>query len=320
MRLGVPRYLRGGRCQRDLVPIAADELRRKVDHYKTNRDGVGYSAGRFITKDPMGYPDGPNGYGFVGGDPVNGCDPTGLYEEDVHKYLTLFLARSAGFNQEDATLIARNTQALDEDERDAMYGGWNPYNMTQYHFVSPQRLRELKSLAYAGGSLNTFMLNGVGEYLHALEDTYAHQQNDDRRVFGDYYHDFSPIDIGHGGHFHKPDWTWGVRSQLAMQMAEDVFRQLTSLCSIYRSSCNALPFSAIANRVSNFVNHEPPLAVTAQFGLVATVDVDSYVDKVRELGLEMDPVDIRKRAGKSGTWSSTLFDSVNAPGAKYPPR
>ena len=36
--------------------------------------------GRFITADPMGYPDGPNGYAFGGGDTVNGRDPMGLME------------------------------------------------------------------------------------------------------------------------------------------------------------------------------------------------------------------------------------------------
>jgi RHS repeat-associated protein len=35
--------------------------------------------GRFITADPLGYVDGPNGYGFVKNDPVNGGDPFGLF-------------------------------------------------------------------------------------------------------------------------------------------------------------------------------------------------------------------------------------------------
>ncbi len=36
--------------------------------------------GRFITADPLGYPDGPSGYGFGAGDAVNGRDPMGLQE------------------------------------------------------------------------------------------------------------------------------------------------------------------------------------------------------------------------------------------------
>lgn len=37
--------------------------------------------GRFISMDPLGYVDGPNAYGFVKNDPVNGRDPLGLQQE-----------------------------------------------------------------------------------------------------------------------------------------------------------------------------------------------------------------------------------------------
>ncbi len=35
-------------------------------------------AGRFLQNDPVGYGDGPNMYGYVHGDPINGSDPSGL--------------------------------------------------------------------------------------------------------------------------------------------------------------------------------------------------------------------------------------------------
>ena len=35
--------------------------------------------GRFLQTDPVGYAAGPNWYNYVGGDPVNGTDPSGLF-------------------------------------------------------------------------------------------------------------------------------------------------------------------------------------------------------------------------------------------------
>jgi RHS repeat-associated protein len=45
------------------------------------------ATGRWLTRDPIGYNGGINLYGYVGGDPVNRSDPSGLKPGDKYKSL-----------------------------------------------------------------------------------------------------------------------------------------------------------------------------------------------------------------------------------------
>lgn len=252
-------------------------------------DGVSQT---FLAPDAMGYEDSSNLYAYTAGDPVNGSDPTGLYEEDVHRHLTVFLALKAGFNFTAALRIGAETEALDLDARDAMYGGGaNNANMISYHFVSPRRLLDMRHQALTGSVLNDQSFRAIGEFLHAWEDSYSHQESPDRRDFQQQYHDKHPVtrqDIGHGRHKHRPDWTWD-RSKLTLQMAEATYNQLVALCAPYRDQCKGTPqpFSTFRSQVERFAEFEPALYNDVYPAAIdiTVPDVASYEAKVRILGL-----------------------------------
>ena len=94
------------------------------------------AVGRFGKADPFSakQQSGANLYAYCEDDPVNSVDPKGLYEIDVHQYITRYMAEKAGFDQPDAIKVGMSAQELDEDWRSAtsllpvpIATGW--YNM-----------------------------------------------------------------------------------------------------------------------------------------------------------------------------------------------
>jgi hypothetical protein len=51
----------------------------------------------------------------VNNDPLNKLDPLGLYQSDIHYYMTFFLAVAAGVPAEDARIIALAAQYIDDN-------------------------------------------------------------------------------------------------------------------------------------------------------------------------------------------------------------
>ncbi|MFP6819696.1 DUF6765 family protein, partial [Acinetobacter sp.] len=105
------------------------------------------TIGRYLTPDPMGTVDGLNPYLYVGNNPLNKVDPYGLYQTDMHYYMTYFLAITAGIDSDNARRIALATQFVDTNDNTSPYddeagAGKSLYNnyMTErlqyYHFTN----------------------------------------------------------------------------------------------------------------------------------------------------------------------------------------
>ena len=189
-----------------------------------------------LESDPIGLSGGGNSFAYTGGSPLGKIDPLGLYNEDVHDYLTFFIALELGMTQADAQMTAMATQYIDDNPSTGPLGYNSQDTQTnilkRYHFVlwtatgtglydytystdpsigdplaKRQQLRNLRSYAlpYLGKLVCPYPSNQsllfMGELLHAFQDTFSHRDRDN-----------VPISINEGaGHViygHNPDYTY----------------------------------------------------------------------------------------------------------------
>jgi RHS repeat-associated protein len=214
-------------------------------------------TGRYLQPDPLGYPDGPDAYLYAGGDPVNSTDSTGLYQEDVHYYMTYFLARLAGIETEEALTIALAAQFIDDNSTTGplSIGSTNSHidRLSKYHFTQegydPPRLSGESDVAYAlrrVSSPKNPQLDRLqsasnrapnrcsraqlfGEFLHAYEDTFAHRTDTNEPIA-------TNGGLGHGIYGEHPDYTynhigggnWIYQEQRSLEMEKSTLARLSA--------------------------------------------------------------------------------------------
>ncbi len=159
--------------------------------------------GRFTSEDPIGLAGGLNYFAYVRNNPPNSTDPYGLYDIDVHYYLTYYLAKATGcFSDPEAREIAEGDQHSDEDDdkkpgwgKKWKMGWWGgpeavadeeqrKRNADFHAFGTPEqnakRADELLNIALQGGG----KLRGFGTYLHFSQDSYSHSEHAGNTTWG----------------------------------------------------------------------------------------------------------------------------------------
>jgi RHS repeat-associated protein len=139
--------------------------------------------GRFISEDPIGLSGGVNQFAYVHNNPQNGTDPSGLYESDVHYYLTYYLVKQMGcFSDAEARLIADADQATDENKDTKPGPGLTArqrWQNARFHALHPGAREGVGSLVLWQQAIkdsNNYV--GLGRYLHYLQDTFSHSGYD----------------------------------------------------------------------------------------------------------------------------------------------
>jgi RHS repeat-associated protein len=195
--------------------------------------------GRFTSPDPAGYdltnPQTFNKYRYALNNPLHYIDRDGLYEESVHRDLTVVLALAVGFSRERAMAIGGATQWVDDDPRTnpvALRNLLDEEMRANYHFTSETRRADMWGTFERTGSITA-----LGEYMHALQDSFAHQGFEAR--------------YGHAKAGKAPDKTTNDPAR-ADRMAEAAYGKLLLARGRIRAANPAIPFERIEELVQKF--------------------------------------------------------------------
>jgi RHS repeat-associated protein len=195
------------------------------------------NLGRFMSPDPENAgalasdPQSWNMYSYGRNNPLRYTDPTGKYEEDVHRDLTTVLALAAGFDAQAAVAIGNADQGIDEGSETEPFAGVGARR--DYHFTTSERRDQMWASFEASGQSGD-----LGAFLHAEQDSYSHAG-------------YGP-GTGHMLAGHAPDKTYNDPGR-ADNMAKDTYGRLSAAAArLGIDPQNQVAWSRIAKLVGDF--------------------------------------------------------------------